>query len=92
MMGLEKFRIYLHHGKYYPARVFFKACPQSQRVGKGLHLVLEQRIEVIAASVHSVCLKEVLQVAFSTLCWILCVDMVTWRRAELLCEHQSIKI
>lgn len=30
MLGLEKFRIYLQHGKYYPAVVFLKACPQSQ--------------------------------------------------------------
>lgn len=69
MLGLEKFRIYLQHGKYYPAVVFLKACPQSQRVGKGLHLVFRaKRTELIAVSVHSVCLEEVLYVAFSTLC------------------------
>lgn len=38
MMGLEIFRIYLQRGKYDPAIVFLKA-----RVGKGLHLVAEQR-------------------------------------------------
>ena len=32
MMSLEKFRIYLQYGKYYPAIVFLKACPQSQNL------------------------------------------------------------
>lgn len=43
MMGLEKQRIYLQHGEYYPAVVFLRAHPQNQRVGKGSYLVSEQR-------------------------------------------------
>lgn len=91
MMSLEIFRIYLQRGKYDPAIVFLKARPQSQSWQRLTFGCRTKRTKVMAASVHSVCLKEVLHVAFSTLCWIPCVDTVTWRRAELLCEHQSIR-
>jgi hypothetical protein len=90
--GLEEFIVYLQHGKYYLAIVFYKAYPQRQAVGKDSHLVSEKE----NPSDCCLCSQHVPERGpphcFSAPGWIPSVDMVTWRRAELLCEHQSVKI